>query len=97
MDWEPAESKNNNDHQDHFNNPLFVSNTLCGGMTTWGLGPQSAQHNGVHTADQQQWEHVARNKEGNLEETISWNQNSLESLDFKVVLKLGYLSRAAEL
>ena len=52
MDWEPAESKNNNDHQDHFNNPLFVSNTLCGGMTTWGLGPQSAQHNGVHTADQ---------------------------------------------
>ena len=52
MDWEPAESKNNNDHQDHFNNPLFVSNTLCGGMTTWGLGPQSAQHYGVHTADQ---------------------------------------------
>ena len=90
MDGKPAKSKNDNDHQNHFNNPFLVSNALCGGMTTWGLGPQSAQHNRVHAADQEQWKDITRNKEGNLQCKKKFLIQKLEYLNVSAELYFPY-------
>lgn len=66
MNWEPAESKDNDDNQNHFDDTLLILDAICRCSSPRGLIPETVQHDTVEPTDQEEWKDIRCEEERHL-------------------------------